>query len=583
MTDRPNTRFREDGANAPPVIWPPENKLSEGVGGQTGAGPNSSCPPNLRMSVSGSDPADLQARVGRPRGGEREDLLRTPVPVSQLLGEYRRNLITSGNKVTTIQYYVALACSFVQWLCEAGYPLRSVDGKILREFLDSRLKRDARGIPERRWMNALKEVAGARNFVLFLEAAGKVDHSGEAVLANDLLEAFVRHRAKLGYRASCLDRTRSCCGHFLDWLHISRVSIRTVGRETVDDFCQHDCVCRGKTRYGHSRTGRETAKKYVAAFVRFLAEQGIVTCEQKLDDGEDEPEVLVEFATWLREQRGICEVTIHNHRRNILRVFSCLGWKPSRYDAAGIRKAMGRAFSEVSRTHAAHLSVSTRMYLRFLIAKRACRSALLHVVPKFSHPALAELPRYISEEEVQRVVNTCDSKTPLGLRDRAILLLLSRLGLRVGDVARLRCQDIDWLNGRIVVSGKSRRSVSLPLPQEVGDAILAYLEHGRPRLPHPEVFLLSCAPYSPFSRSGSVSAVVTRALERAGVESLGSRGGHVLRHSFATHSLRAGASLEVIGTVLRHESPRTTALYAKVDLPALHAIAQPWIGSGDGA
>ncbi len=454
---------------------------------------------------------------------------------------------------------------------------------MLREYRDHRTKLGTRRNSVRGEVQANRQLAIVKRLLLFLEAIGWVEHPGETALANELLEAFIADRAKIGYRQAWLENARWDVGHFLGWLHLSRVSIRAVRPKTVDDFCLHDCVCRGKTRPGRSTTGRVYARSAVARFVQFLAERGIIDFDQGPDANADDPAVLVEFLRWLREQRGIGEATIRHHRRRVSRVFSRLGWDPSRYDAAGIRAALERAFSQVSHTHAHQLAVSTRAYIRFLVAKGKCDATLVAVVPKARRVALAELPRYIPEEEVQKIIDACDPEAAAGLRDRAMIQLMVQLGLRVGDIAALRIDDIDWDHGRIVVCGKASREVSLPLPQEAGDAILQYLERGRPRVSHAEIFLRSNAPYGPFARSGSVSAVVLRALQRAGVESPGGRGGHVLRHSFATHALRAGASLEVVGTVLRHDSPRTTALYAKVDLPALRAIAQPWIGAGDDA
>ena len=504
-------------------------------------------------------------------------------PEPECLAAYRRQLIESGKSPGTIRSELAVVRVCQRFLRDHGYPVRTLNDKVMRDFRDDRLKRGSRRKPTRRKSQVAQELAIFKRWVLFLEETGRVDHPGETALAQELLEAFVTDRARLGYGHHWLKKARWYVGHFLGWLHMSRVPIRVIGRQTVEDFCLHDCVCRGNTRHGRPKTRPEQASRYVAPFVSFLAERGIIAREQDVDAGADEPAVLVEFASWLREQRGICEATIRNHERRILRVFSRLGWDPSQYDAAGIRRALERAFSQVSHTHALHLAVSTRTYLRFLAATGVCRAALVKVVPKARRPALAELPRYISEEETQRVIDACDSETATGLRDRAMLLLMTQLGLRVGDVAALCMDDIDWDRGRIVVCGKSRREVLLPLPQEAGDAILQYLEHGRPRVSHAEVFLRSNAPHTPFARSGTVSTVVLRALQRAGVESPGGRGGHVLRHSFATHTLRAGGSLEVVGTVLRHDSPRTTAVYAKVDLPALQVIAQPWIGAGEGA
>jgi site-specific recombinase XerD len=155
-------------------------------------------------------------------------------------------------------------------------------------------------------------------------------------------------------------------------------------------------------------------------------------------------------------------------------------------------------------------------------------------------------------------------------------LLLARLGLRASEVAGLKVTDIDWGNGRFAIAGKSRREEWLPLPQQVGDAIIAYVEQARPRLPTPRLFFTNFAPIRPLTRV-TVKCIVRRTLLRAGIKSV-HRGAHVLRHSAATAMLRQGVSLSGVGTVLRHKSPAMTQHYAKVDLGLLSEIAQPWVG-----
>jgi site-specific recombinase XerD len=155
-------------------------------------------------------------------------------------------------------------------------------------------------------------------------------------------------------------------------------------------------------------------------------------------------------------------------------------------------------------------------------------------------------------------------------------LLLARLGLRAGEVAALRLQDIEWNEGTFRVIGKSRREAKLPLPQEVGDALLRYLQAARPAVPSEYVFCTLIAPWRPITRY-VVKAVAAQAIRRAGVRAP-SFGSHVLRHSAATGLLRQGASLQVIGEVLRHRSVDTTAHYAKVDVGLLQEVVRPWPG-----
>jgi site-specific recombinase XerD len=169
---------------------------------------------------------------------------------------------------------------------------------------------------------------------------------------------------------------------------------------------------------------------------------------------------------------------------------------------------------------------------------------------------------------------SCDRRSSTGQRDFAILVVLSRLGLRAAEVAGLSIDDIDWRAGELVVRGKGRCEERLPLPVDVGEAIASYLQQGRPRRPERELFLRVHAPLRRLSSEG-VAEVVRAASERAG---LGSFGSHRLRHTAATEMLRAGATLSEVAQVLRHRSMANTVLYAKVDHLALVALAMPWPG-----
>jgi integrase len=254
-----------------------------------------------------------------------------------------------------------------------------------------------------------------------------------------------------------------------------------------------------------------------------------------------------------------------------------LGIDPAAFDAGTIRAVVLNQEPSRSRASVRMTVTVLRAYLRFLSAQGECRPGLIHAVPPAPLRRLATLPRYASPETIERIIASCDTSTPVGVRDRAILLLLARLGLRAGDVWRLRLADIDWANSELCVHGKSRRRTRLPLPQDAGDAVLDYLERVRPLVREARVFLRIQAPFTPFASSAEIAGIVARALVRTGIEGVPT-GSHLFRHSLATAMLRAGANLESVGTVLRHRSPNTTAIYAKVDVAMLETVAQPWLG-----
>jgi site-specific recombinase XerD len=216
------------------------------------------------------------------------------------------------------------------------------------------------------------------------------------------------------------------------------------------------------------------------------------------------------------------------------------------------------------------------MFLRFLVVAGKCEPGVEYAVPTIAEWRLSRLPKYLQPEEVERAIDACDLSTATGARDRAVVLLMARLGLRAGDVAALKLCDVKWEEATLVVSGKNRREARLPLPKDVGDAIRFYLENYRPRVENKEVFISHKAPLGSITYS-TISRTARRTLERAGIDAP-SYGAHVFRHSAATGLLRQGASLQTIGTLLRHDSIETTAHYAKVDVDLLKQVTMPWPG-----
>jgi site-specific recombinase XerD len=287
---------------------------------------------------------------------------------------------------------------------------------------------------------------------------------------------------------------------------------------------------------------------------------------------------IVAYQEWLRHHRGISEPTIDRHGSMIMRLLAGLGNDPEAYDAPLVRRVILDEAKRSSRPHVKTMTTAIRGYLRFLATAGLCRPGLDHAVPIIPQWRLSALPRYLPASSVEQVIASCDLTKPHGIRDRAILLLLARLGLRAGDILTMRLDDIAWNEGTIRVCGKGRREIRLPLPQDAGDAILDYLSRARPSVDDVRIFLRSSAPFRPFKGPSVISGVVRLALERAGIADAPTRGANLLRHSAATSMLRAGASLDAVGTVLRHRSIDTTAHYAKVDVAMLRQVVQTWPG-----
>ncbi|MBI5440256.1 MAG: tyrosine-type recombinase/integrase [Deltaproteobacteria bacterium] len=222
-----------------------------------------------------------------------------------------------------------------------------------------------------------------------------------------------------------------------------------------------------------------------------------------------------------------------------------------------------------------------RSFFRFLLQRGEIQVDLAASVPTVADWRLSTVPKYLSAEEIERLLEAVDRSTSTGRRNYAILLLLARLGLRAGEVVTLDLDDIDWRAGEIVVRGKGLRHDRLPLVPDVGEALAAYLQMARPKSPTRRVFLRGKPPYRGLAGTSTVSSVVYRALGRAGLQPP-NKGAHLLRHSLATGMLHRGASMAEIGELLRHRATDTTEIYAKVDLRGLRSLAQPWPVAGGG-
>lgn len=221
-----------------------------------------------------------------------------------------------------------------------------------------------------------------------------------------------------------------------------------------------------------------------------------------------------------------------------------------------------------------NLVAALRSFLRFLYLDGRIEMPLAQAVPAVAGWKGASLPRWVAPDKVARLLGGCDRRTVVGRRDHAVLLCLSRLGLRVGEVAAMRLDDIDWHAGEIMVRGKGGTQERLPLPSDVGESIAGYLRRGRPPTQIRTVFLSARAPIAGMSTS-AIRAVVYRGCTRAGIRRVSA---HQLRHSAATAMLQAGATLPEVGQVLRHRRLDTTAMYAKVNHVALRELALPWPG-----
>ena len=346
------------------------------------------------------------------------------------------------------------------------------------------------------------------------------------------------------------------------------MAVTALDDRALEGFQQHLSSCRCEGPIG-SRKKRGNGS---ALFLRYLRRCGVVP-EQE-DDALRLPALVQAFREWVIRHHGVTESTLRHYADLVVTLLNELGEDSSCFQAQRLREFV----LDYSRKHhfqtTRYMVTAMRLFLRFLASEGKCAAGLVHAIPKFANWRLSTLPRYLPASNVEQVVDACDDSTEMGARDRAIVLLLSRLGLRSGDILGLRLSDIDWAKGSLAVSGKSTWESELPLTQEIGDALLTYLKR-RPAVNTDKVFIRVTAPIRPLAGPASVANIVRSALRRAGVQAP-TQGAHLLRHSAATEMLRQGVSLQDIQTVLRHRSIETTTIYAKVDVRLLKQIAQPW-------
>ena len=393
-----------------------------------------------------------------------------------VITEYLDDLRRQGLAESYIPGHPGPARHFLIWLRGSGIDVHTVDGNVVHRFLrhncDCR-PQDCMGHAFYAWRKRRSSPELMR-FIRFLEQTGRIHTPGDLDDNLGLLDEFLGELQTAGYAQSTIDKHRYGCRNLIAWLHLSRISLNRIDANALETFLQRDFICSipgvfyGREPGHNSRWYATTLR----GFLRFLVDTGrietMVPCVDAVDKG------LGEFRSWLHRNRGIGEGRVEKLVKLISVVLPEIGDDPGQYDAALIRNVMLSRLENVSRGHAKEIASALRMYLRFLASDGCCAAALVDAVPTLPEWTLSVLPRYISADDVEHTIASCE-ETPAGRRDRAILLLLARLALRAGDVVNLRLTDVDWNNALLHVRGKARRDPALPLPQDAGDAIYDYI------------------------------------------------------------------------------------------------------------
>ena len=387
-----------------------------------------------------------------------------------------------------------------------------------------------------------------------------------------IIDAYAALVHQRGYKQKTARIQIRLIADFSHWIEGQGLSACRVSQPIIDRYL--------RSRYQRYRPRRDDDST-LNRFAALLREKGIApdpipsTIHTPLQQIEDD------FRRYLAQERGLSLAAQVNYLPVILKfLHEHFGRGHLRFTRLCAKDVIGfvqRHAPNLSPKRAGLMGTALRTFLRYLQLRGDIAINLAACVPSVANWQLSTLPRFLQPHQVQCVLDQCDRQTAQGQRNYAILLLLARLGVRACEVVALTLDDINWDVAEITIQGKGPRRAKLPLPHDVGEALVFYLKGGRPPCSSRRVFIRLKAPLQGFANSIAISTIVARALNKAGVESL-CTGAHLFRHTLATQMLRQGASLEEISQLLRHQSFNTTTIYAKVDLTALRPLAQPWPG-----
>jgi site-specific recombinase XerD len=397
----------------------------------------------------------------------------------------------------------------------------------------------------------------------FQDPPGTVKRFLDPLMAE--LQRFTTSLIKQGYRDGTLRKKVKLVTNLGHWLKRNRLTVADLDEPLIETFVK--------------QKKRRINFKTLEQFLDHLRRQNVVPARNLPCDRSPLAQILNRYETHLRTERGLVTHTILEYhsfvRKFLLERFRGRPLRLKAMKASDVSDFILRHTPRMSARSAQVMTTAFRSFFRFLFEKGELQAALAASVPMVANWRLATEPKYLTPKEVERVLKACNRHTAVGRRDYAILLLLARLGLRAGEVAGLRLEDIDWRAGEILVRGKGLLHDRMPLPANVGEALVCYLRRDRPPCQTRRVFVCTRAPRRGFANSCGLSMIVRRALARAGLRPP-LKGAYLLRHSLATSMLRSGATMGEIGEILRHRGPNTTEIYAKVDFESLRSLAHPW-------
>ncbi|HKE86480.1 MAG TPA: tyrosine-type recombinase/integrase [Vicinamibacterales bacterium] len=393
------------------------------------------------------------------------------------------------------------------------------------------------------------------------------------------VDPFVDALAQAGYTAGMRRRYVHAAGVFSTWLSRHRIAVADVDEHVVARFVS------GRSRWHPPSRPRGRLNELVTGvrgFATFLWAQGVANRQSRVARETDIDRWIGAFITHLTRVRGAASGTRRIYERYARGLLQAC-WPDARVDWSAVTAERVASFvrtqvDTLSRTSSRAPVTAVRSFVRFLVSSGVVRVGLEGAVPTVRQWKFGTLPRALTTADVQRILQTVEATTPDGARDYAILLLLSRLGLRAGEVAALCVRDIDWREGSVQIRpGKTGRERRLPLPHDVGVALVRTLKTRHTGASREAVFLRARPPYRPLT-AAAITSVAQRALRRADV-TIVRPGAHSFRHTVASQLVQHGVSLKAVADVLGHAELDTTAIYAKLDVATLLTVALPWPGS----
>lgn len=390
------------------------------------------------------------------------------------------------------------------------------------------------------------------------------------------VDPFVADLRAAGYAAGTLCTKRAALRQFVSWRQLRKGPATEPDESEVAEFMASSCRLAPRHRC--------LASTALKGFLEHLRQHKVITTRA--------PEIATvrsalenRYADFLRNEKGLAALSlivylpvVHDLLRYLEKEHGTTSVR--QLDANILRAFLFERARDRSSEYVRLLATSLRSLLRFLHVRGEIRHDLTAAIPTVRKWTQAGVPKKLTPEEVDRVLDAPDRANATGRRDYAILLLLAKLGLRSSEVLSLELGDLRWRTGEILIRGKGSRLDLLPLPCEVGAAIARYLRVDRGIRPTARVFLRTNAPRVPLTGPASIGHIVRRAMVQASVERPRQIAAHLFRHTLASRMLQQGANLREISEALRHRAPSSTEIYAKIDMRSLHEVVRPWPARG---